>query len=163
METVFLPGDRVSESILWNRGGHRMSSMPSNDTELVLNLWAFMDSATGVIFRISGKAYAMSGSDADKLSLLRALSATDYLSVGWHKVPSNVSVVDDIGRSVAGATHVSGLDEQHSLVFGPLVEEFARQVPDQLRSVRGEYQPFKPELPENPLTVTTIVVAGTGI
>jgi hypothetical protein len=47
----------------------------------------------GCIFRLAGKAYVMDGDDNEKLSLLRRLSATDFLSAAWHKVPSNFVLV----------------------------------------------------------------------
>ena len=39
-----------------------------------------------------------------------------------------------------------------------LIEKLAKLVPEQLRSVVGEYEKFRLDLPESPLSVTTIVM-----
>lgn len=127
--------------------------------EVVLNLWAYADRA-GNIVRLAGKAYVMDGEDEQKLELLRQLSATDFLSAPWHKVPERFSVVYPDGERLSGVAHVSLLSapESHEHLFGSLMDLLAERLPEQMRSINAEYQRFRMHLPQAPLTVTTVVV-----
>ena len=62
------------------------SALPLENPEIVLNLWAY-SGEDGTILRLAGKTYAMQGTDADKLAVLRQLAKTDFLSASWDKVP----------------------------------------------------------------------------
>jgi hypothetical protein len=62
------------------------------NTELVVNLWAIYDSGTGLIYGLSGRAYCAAGSEAEKLTLLRRLSATDYITANRYEVPERFQV-----------------------------------------------------------------------
>jgi hypothetical protein len=129
------------------------------DPEVVLNLWAYTGEG-GHIFRIAGKAYAMDGDDAAKLSLLRALSVSDWLSTPWEKVPENFRLTGADGRVMSGVAHASMLSvpASHANLFGPLMEKLATGVPKQMRTVNGNYSEFRLELPDEPLVVTTVVM-----
>ena len=129
------------------------------DPEVVLNLWAYADEA-GYVMRIAGKAYVMDGDDGEKLMLLRHLSATDFLSAPWQKVPQNFSVVNEDGQKMQGVAHASLVadpDAQEPL-FGPLMDSLAKGLPEQLRSLQGDYSKFRLELSDSPLCVTTVVM-----
>lgn len=130
-----------------------------DNPEVVLNLWAYVDEG-GHIQRIAGKSYVLEGTDHQKLTLLRQLSGTDFLSAPWHPVPRNFRITNPDGEELLGVAHVSMLLDQnsHPNLFGPLMDELAKQVPTQLRSVEGEFKPFKLELPEAPLCVTTQIL-----
>lgn len=132
---------------------------PLTNPEVVLNLWAY-SSEDGYIMRLAGKAYALQGNDEDKLAMLRALSGTDFLCAPWQKVPENFTMINPDGREMNGIAHCSLLSEQssHGHLFGPLIEEIANSLPEQLRSLSGDYIQFQMELPEDPLTVTTVVM-----
>ena len=71
------------------------------DPEVVLNLWAYADEE-GYVMCIAGKTYVMDGDDAEKLTLLRHLSATDFLSAPWEEVPRNVTVHNADGQKMLG-------------------------------------------------------------
>lgn len=71
--------------------------------EVCFNLWAFADQDTGIIMRISGKAYVLPGSEVEKRALLSHLAATDFYSVAWHQVPKHLVMVNPAGSEV----HVS--------------------------------------------------------
>lgn len=133
--------------------------MPLHAPEVVLNLWAYTGDG-GYVLRIAGKAYAMDGEDDQKLALLHALSSTDFLCAAWEKVPQNLTVVGADGEKMAGVAHASMLSDpaSHQVLFGPLMERLASELPTQMRSFDGEYAQFRLELPEDPLCVTTIVI-----
>lgn len=132
---------------------------PLQNPEVVLNLWAYADDA-GLIMRVAGKTYVMQGSDADKLSLLRALSATDFMSAQWDNVPKRFNISGPDGREMSGVATVSNFSDphEHSLLFGPLIEKLAKSIPEQVASYGGEYKKIRLDLPQNPLMISTIVI-----
>ena len=129
------------------------------EPEVVLNLWAYTGE-DGYIIRLAGKAYVMEGDDKLKLSLLRALSAADWLTSKWEKVPANFTLIGPDGKKMTGVGHASMLSDptSHANLFGPLMEKLAQDIPEQMRSFNGDYMPFKFDLPDEPLTVTTVVM-----
>lgn len=126
--------------------------------EVVLNLWAYAGE-DGYIMRLAGRFYVLDGEDSEKLSLLRQLATTDFLCATWKKVPSNFAI-NGPEEEMRGVAHASMLSEpvSHSHLFGPFIEKLAQRVPSQMRSVSGDYRQFTMELPEEPLTVTTVVI-----
>ncbi|ARO87199.1 hypothetical protein EBAPG3_005115 [Nitrosospira lacus] len=135
------------------------AAQPLENPEVVINLWAY-SGEDGTILRLAGKTYVMQGTDAEKLALLRRLAATDFLSASWHKVPANFTIQHTDFGEMKGAAHASMINEQHyhERLFGPLIEKLAQSIPEQARSVNGEYQKFRLELPEAPLCISTIVM-----
>lgn len=130
-----------------------------DNPEVVINLWAYA-SEDGSIMRLAGKAYVLQGTDSDKLAILRQLSGTDFLSTSYQKVPANFTVKYLDGSEMKGVAQASMINNQqyHEHLFGPLIETLAKAIPEQLRSVNGEYQCFRLELPETPLCITTLVM-----
>ncbi|TKB07455.1 hypothetical protein [Desulforhopalus sp. IMCC35007] len=135
------------------------TGQPLEQPEVVLNLWAYT-TEYGHVMRISGKTYTLQGSDQEKLKLLRCLSASDFVSVPWRKVPANFKQISPDGQEIRGVASASLLSDpiSHSHIFGPLIEELAASLPEQICSYGGEYRKFKMELPADPLAVTTIVI-----
>lgn len=127
--------------------------------EVVLNLWAYA-SEEGSIMRLAAKSYVMEGSDDDKLALLRQLAATDFLSAPWTSVPKNFKLAGSSGSNLDGVAHASMLQDEYTtgVLFGPLMNQLGKDLPQQARSENGEYVEFRLELGDSPLTVTTIVV-----
>jgi len=127
--------------------------------EVVLNLWAYV-TENGQIMRISGRTYVLQGSDREKLMLLRNLSGSDFISAPWRKVPSSFKMLVEENQEIRGVAPTSLLSDpiSHSHIFGPLLEELAESLPEQLCSHEGEYSRFKMELTEAPLAVTTVVI-----
>lgn len=127
--------------------------------EVVLNLWAYVDEA-GYILRLAGKSYVMDGEDDEKLALLKKLSRTDFFSAGWCKVSPNFKIINPDGEEMTGVATASLLADpiSHSHLFGPLIEQLASFLPEQLRSYDGDYKSFRMELPQDPLCVTTVVM-----
>lgn len=132
---------------------------PLHDPEVVLNLWAYAGS-DGYVRRLAGKAYVMDGDEEQKVALLRSLSSTDFLSATCEAVPKSFRLMDLNGRLLQGVTlhSIIGIRAYHSRLFGPLMERLAQGLPEQAKKVAGTYSKFRMELPEDPLTVTTVVV-----
>lgn len=66
---------------------------PSHEqAEIVLNLWVYSDEV-GYIRRLASKCYALHGNDVDKLTILRTLAKSDYLSAHWEQVPNNYRLI----------------------------------------------------------------------
>jgi len=129
-----------------------------NNPEVVANIWVYADEA-GYVARVAGKAYVLDGSEREKLDLLKRLSATDFLSAKWMPIPENFGVIGPDGERLQYA-QLSMLSDEYlkSLLVGPLLEQLAASVPEQLHEVNGEYRNFKLQMPEAPLTVLTVVV-----
>lgn len=130
-----------------------------DNPEVVLNLWAYVDEG-GYIQRVAGKFYVLDGTDQQKLAVLRKLSGSDFLSAQWRPVPESFRITNTDGEDLHGVAHASMLPDPntHPSLFGQLMDELAKQVPTQLRSLDGEFTPFKLALPESPLCVTTQIL-----
>lgn len=131
---------------------------PPRDPEVVANIWVYSDEA-GYVSRIAGRAYVLDGTDREKLDLLKRLAATDFLCSEWMPIPENFGVVSPDGERLS-YTQLSVLSDEYSksMLIGPLLEKLAESVPEQLCERNGEYQRFRMEMPEAPLTVLTVVI-----
>ena len=56
-------------------------SNETGNSELALNLRAYLDQRKGMVYAIAGKAYALMGNEQEKLAVVHQLAPTDYLSV----------------------------------------------------------------------------------
>lgn len=137
----------------------KTNAYATESPEVVLNLWAYADEA-GYVMRLAGRAYVMDGDDDDKLALLRRLAKTDFLSATWQKVPANFELNGSEGEEMYGVAHASMLSDEysHGNLFGTLIEVLAKELPKQMRCMDGQYVVFTPELPQDPLSVTTVVM-----
>ena len=137
----------------------RATARSPKNPEVVINLWAY-SGEDGTILRLSGKTYVMQGSDGEKLSILRHLAISDFLGAPWHKVPASFKISHPGYGVMESAAQVSMLSDPqyHNTLFGPLIEHLARNVPEQLSCVDGEYRIFRLEVPREPLVVSTVVM-----
>jgi hypothetical protein len=126
-----------------------------SEAEVCLNLWYFVDD-TGVVLRIAGKAYALTGTDEQKLAALHLMSGADYLTATLAKVPSEC-IVKTGDREIHGAIFADGIHMYNAAVFGPLMNQIERDLPKGIRSVADNYEEFVVNLPQDPLCVTTAV------
>lgn len=55
-------------------------------------------------------------------------------------------------------TRVARLRPACLMMFGLLIESLAQSLPEQVCSANGEYRKFRLELPDNPLSVSTLVM-----
>jgi len=133
--------------------------VPHSAAEICLNLWYFVDD-TGIVIRLAGKAYALTGTDEEKLAALHMMSGSDHLTATLGKVPPQfvfISKQGDLGEELRGAIPVAGIHQDHAAVFGPLMDQIERDLPKGIRSVNDNYEKFVVKLPQDPLCVTTAV------
>lgn len=133
---------------------------PSHEqAEIVLNLWAYSDEE-GYIQRLAGKCYALHGTDSEKLSVLRSLAKSDYLSAHWEPVPKNYRLVNTDGSELLGVAttnHVQDRDASAHL-FGDLINRLEVTLPEQLLCSDGQYRVLQLKIPQEPLMITTVVI-----
>ncbi|HEV2207394.1 MAG TPA: hypothetical protein VG167_01375 [Verrucomicrobiae bacterium] len=63
-------------------------------SDLALNLWAYIDESSCMVYALAGKAYALPGRDEDKLAVLQQLAPTDHLTAKRHPLPKRFTVTD---------------------------------------------------------------------
>ncbi len=132
-----------------------MAKVDDTGAEICLNLWFYGDD-TGIVQRIAGKAYALKGSDDEKLTALRTLSATDHLTAVMDRVPARIVFKMD-GRSLEGACDSRSIHLMVDQVFGPLMDKLEKSLPVVLRDINGTYTKHTQKLPVEPLIVLTAV------
>jgi hypothetical protein len=123
--------------------------------ELCLNLWYFVDDS-GIVVRIAGKAYALRGSDEEKLVALHLMAGTDHLTATQGKIPEHFIIHTEHGE-LKGAAPVNLLYDNEANAYGPLIDQIERELPKGIRSVDGNYEQFSIKIPQQPLIVTTVV------
>ena len=97
-------------------------------SELVVNLWAYIDKAAGMVYAISGKTYAMSGTDDNKLALLKQLATFDYITVKKQALPKNF-VVDVGDKKLEGFTTPAVVGQNVCQVFEVVLRALEAQLP----------------------------------
>lgn len=133
---------------------------PSHEqAEIVLNLWAYSDEE-GYIQRLAGKCYALHGTDAEKLSVLRSLAKSDYLSAHWEPVPKNYQLVNADGSALLGVATTNQVMDRDACahLFGALINRLEALLPEQLLCSEGDYRGLQLKIPQEPLMITTVVI-----
>lgn len=127
--------------------------------EIVLNLWAYSNEE-GYVQRLAGKCYALHGSDADKLTVLRTLAKSDFLSAQWEPVPKNYGITNADGKEILGITTTNEVLDQDSSVqlFRALIDRLEANLPEQVLCIDGGYKTFILKIPQQPLRITTLVI-----
>jgi len=129
--------------------------VPHSSAEICLNLWFFVDD-TGFVLRLAGKAYALRGTDKEKLAALHLMSGTDHLTATQATVPPQFVVNSENGQ-MRGAIPALIVQQNHAPLFGPLMDQIERDLPKLMRSVNDNYEQFVLKFPKEPLCVTTVV------
>lgn len=132
---------------------------PLRNPEVCVNLWAYADEA-GYIARVAARSYVLDGDDAAKLAVLHQLAATDFLHAEWMGVSKQFVISNPDGERMEGVAHASMLNDgvTPGVLFGPLFNKLEAAVPKYARTANGGYEAFSLKLPEDPLTVTTVVM-----
>jgi hypothetical protein len=138
---------------LKNRSTH--SSVPHSEAEICVNVWHFVDE-TGMVMMLAAKAYALKGTDDEKLAVLKSLSATDYLTAIQARVPDQY-VLSTVDGDLKGVLPASALQMDPVPVFDQLFQKLSDSLPSLLVSVEGDYQKLKLQLVEPFLWVSTAV------
>jgi hypothetical protein len=140
--------------MLWKKAQPKKTT---DRPEVCINLWYFMDETSGVIYRTSGRAYALCGTDEEKLAALNLLAATDFHVAQVFKIPPNFKVTTPDGELV-GATLPQAIRESHAAMFEPVFKGLDKDLPHQMHSRNGSPEKYKLNISENPLCVTTCVL-----
>lgn len=135
-------------------------SIPDTAAELCLNTWFFVDD-TGMVIRIAAKAYALTGSDEQKLAVLKSLAGTDHLTATQGRVPQGY-LTDVDGQKTPGCIPAAALQTDPLPVFDELFAEIEKSLPQLYRAANGGYQPFRITLTEPFLWVMTSVYESPG-
>lgn len=130
-----------------------------NNLEVCVNLWWFVDMDSGLVLRLAGRGYAMSGDDESKLKILHSLATTDFHIADTYKIPDNFVLTqeDEKTRGVIPASII----HEHMEIFESVYKGIENMLPKQIRSVMGEYESYKLTLPKDPLCVLTCVIEGS--
>lgn len=127
--------------------------------EVCVNLWWFLDNDSGLVFRVSGRGYALAGDDDDKLSILRSLAMTDFHVAENHKVHDRFTLNSEHG-TIKGVVPGS-LIKSHSDIFEPVYLSIEKNLPKQAKSIEGEYHSYTIQMPKDPLSIVTCVIEGS--
>lgn len=139
----------------WHRNRPTTRSVSHTEAEIGVNCWYFADQ-TGVVLRLAAKAYALVGSDEEKLAVLKAAAMADHLTATHAQVPPRF-VLDCDGQTLKGVVPVSVLQMDPLPFFDDLFGQIDRALPDVLVSIHDEYLKQKTHLVEPFLWVLTAV------
>ena len=103
-------------------------SKDEENRELALNLWAYLDQGLSLVYALAGKAYALTGSEQEKLAMLHQLAPTDHLSVKRQSVPKNFQVVDG-HKTHEGVVAPSTLREAMAQAFEGVIQSIETELP----------------------------------
>jgi hypothetical protein len=130
-----------------------MTSDASNN-DLAVNLWAYIDDGTGMVYAISGRAYALTGSDEEKLAVLRKLAATDYRTAKRQGLPKRFTVTDG-QQTREGMTHPRVIRDNVADVYESVFRSIESELPPIPDFVTGRHRPQR--IPQEPLFLLTFL------
>lgn len=124
---------------------------------LAVNLWAIYDSGTGVIYGLSGRAYCVSGTEAENLALLRRLSATDYITAKRYEVPARFQVNYADGTVQRKVTTLNAVSDPNAKLFEEMFRNIETELPPISDFSATDAQSTPQKLPNDPLCVVTVL------
>ena len=130
-------------------------SSDGENSELALNLWAYLDQRLGLVYALAGKAYALTGSEEEKLSMLHQLAATDHISVKRQAVPKNFQVIDG-PETHEGVVAPSTLREAIAQAFEGVIQSIEAELPPIPNFKTNEFTPQR--IPQNYLSCLTFLL-----
>ncbi len=123
--------------------------------ELTANLWAFLDSSTGLIYAVAGRAYQLTGNDEEKLATLRVLSRHDFRCATRSGLGDRFKVTYPSGETKSGVTSPKAMNDPNSMLFEEVLNQIEAALPRITDFERGVT--IKQKFSEQPLCVQTIV------
>lgn len=139
----------------WLENRTTRSSVPHTEAEVCLNVWHYVDD-TGMVMMLAAKAYALRGTDEEKLAVLKSLAATDYLTALQARVPEHYVLSTDEGE-LCGVIPASSLQMDPAPVFDELIGGLTDSFPTLFLNGEDGYREFHPRLNEPFLWVSTAV------
>lgn len=125
--------------------------------ELAISLWAICDLGLGIIYALAGKVYSVEGTDAEKLAVLKSLSATDYVTAKRHHVPSRMKIIRPDGTSKKGVATLRAIQDPDAMLFEELLRSLEQDLPPLPDFSGVETRAVRQVIGNSPLTVTTIL------
>ncbi len=125
--------------------------------DICFNLWLVVDQQMRLVYAYMGKAYALRGSDEDKLRILQSLSADDHHTVPRRKLPERFSVVSADGE-LKGVATLDIARSAESRFFEELFEQLQKELPMQPRFILGKTVQYPIPVSKAPLCVTTVLL-----
>ena len=129
-----------------------------DEPEIVLNLWYIIDEGTGYAYCLLARAYAMAGTDTEKLERLKQLAPTDYLMAERLGVPDNFRVVLPDGKKMKGYASAGDIKENMGWIYEKLYRLIEERMPRIMRFNDGEPFALKQNIPQNHLWVCTALI-----
>lgn len=123
-------------------------------SDLALNLWAYIDESSGMVYAISGRVYALAGKDEDKFAFLRQLAGTDYLTAKRHALPKNFTVTDG-QQTHEGMMHPKIIRDNMGAAFEGLFRTLESELPPIPDFLTEKHTPQR--IPQEPLYVLTFL------
>lgn len=124
--------------------------------EICLNLWWLLDPETGIVCRIAGRAYSLTGTDEQKIELLQRLAIMDYYSAELVPLPERYNLIIN-GSKLSGATMAMTIDYDYDGVFREVINKVEAELPAQTRLVNGQPETYRFQIPQNVVMVRTCV------
>jgi len=126
--------------------------------EIILNLWAIHDPEDNVIYGLAGRAYYVSGTDEQKIALLKQLAVSDFVLALRMPVPERYCI-ESGGESLSGLCSLNELYNPATSLFRDLYCELEREFMFHSASGGdGAGSPGAITIPDNPLYVITALV-----
>jgi hypothetical protein len=126
-------------------------------SELAINLWAYCDYSTKLVYALSGRAYAVEGTDEEKLSVLQRLAATDYITAKRYELSDRFSVTYPDGTVLKKATQVHAVHDPNAHLFEEMFTNIESELPPIQKLTAAGSQETPQKLPTSPLIVATVV------
>lgn len=127
------------------------------DKELIVNLWAIYDSGSGLIYGLCGRVYCASGTDDEKLSLLKRLSSTDYVTAKRYNVPSRFSIIQDDDSSHEGFAPLTAVHDPNARLFNEMFVYLERDLPPLPDFSAKDFRAIPQKIAADPLCLVTIL------
>ena len=135
----------------------RSDNITNSPAELVINLWAICDIASGVVYNLLGRTYNVSGNDEDKLAFLHRLAGSDYVNAERQPLNSRFVIAHIDGSEKRGVTFLDAVHNTQSGVFEDMFEYLESNLPEQPMFTSTGLRAEPQRLPKDPLCVTTIL------
>jgi hypothetical protein len=126
------------------------------EPEICLNLWWFLDVKAKLAYHLAGRAYALSGTDDEKVKILQSLAATDFHIARNFAIPQRFTVVTDHGK-LTGVTDDTLIRRHHADIFEEVFAALDKDLPTQVHSIAGQSAAYRLTISKKPLCCTTCV------
>lgn len=129
-----------------------------NNPELILNLWAIHDPGDNVIYGLAGRAYYATGTDDQKLALLKQLAVSDFVMALRMPVPERFSIESE-GETMSGFCKLNELYNPATTLFEEMYQELESEILFRYKAdSEGDAIPDALKISVNPLFVITALV-----